>query len=194
MSTKRLSDTTPRAKAVDAGGPRIDGRWAVISGGTVTRITNLDGTIDEARTLADGSVLKVLSPGWVRVFEISGGGAKDTARNGDGGRVVRGLFYFAAGEYPVVVGAGAVFGGSTYGKATSIGTLSTGIAGDYAAGAGSTGAGGTTGTPTAGLVDDITGTAVTYGIVGGTTPGSSPSTDNSSGIAGTAIVRTRVSA
>lgn len=143
-------------------------------------------------TTAGSSSLVVTQGGEADVFLISGGGAKDTARPGSGGRVFLGRITLAPGTVPVVVGAGAVFNGTAFGAPSSLGGIATGAAAGYAGNTQSTGAGSTVANPTAGLVSYITGSAVEYGKVGATTPGSSPVADNSNGIAGAVIVRYEV--
>ena len=183
--------------AVQKSAPTVSGVAA--SGGTETQYTG-DGTNGvlgqkyKVHTFSTPGAanLVVAQGGEADVFLISGGGAKDTARPGSGGRVFLGTITLAPGTVPVVVGAGAVFGGTAFGAPSSLGGIATGAAAGYSGNAQSTGAGSTVANPTAGLVSYITGSAVEYGKVGATTPGSSPVADNSSGIAGAVIVRYKV--
>lgn len=171
MSVRRLSDSSVKAKNVGGAGPRMDGRWAVLAGGTVTSVVNPDGTVDEVRTFTTDGKLTVLSPGFARVLIVGGASGycsqPGNAGYGAGGDVIRGIQALPAGVLAVIVGAGAPTTATIAGSAgypSALGTLTTGVAG-YAAGGGGT-RDGTEASMWPGFTDDITGVAQSYsGIV-----------------------------
>lgn len=172
--------------------------WATFTEGSSTNFAFSDITDTKnyrlGKLTSSTGNLVVATAGYAEVFMISGGGAKDTARPGSGGRILRGMFWFDPGTLACTVGAGAVFGGTNFGETSTLGSsLSTGAAAGYAGNTQSTGAGSSVAAATAGLTSTFSGSSVTYGAVNtnsGANTGASPNTDNTSGYAGIVMVRT----
>lgn len=170
------------------------GKWAKVSGGTVTTVTNPDGSVDEIHTFLANGTLTVDSPGYARVLLVGGGGASTTTDTGSGGDFLEGIYALPAGANAVVVGAGGsgAAWGAGVGKKSSCGPVTTADVTFYQ------GAGGVAGSQVsmeAGRVSSISGSAVTYGaiVAGTTTPnlGQGAKSSQTSGSSGIVIVRVR---
>lgn len=140
------------------------GSWAKITGGTVVEVVNGDGSVDEVHTFTADGTLTVESPGYARVFVLSGAaGGRPGIASGDGGRFRDGLHSLPAGAVPVVVGAGGPSGATTdifYGRSSSLGSIySPSPAASYMGAGARSGLSNTS----EGFVSDITGTSVEYG-------------------------------
>ncbi len=207
MSIRRLSDSSIKAKNVGGAGPRLDGRWAVLSGGTVTTVVNADGTIDQVHTFTASDTLRVLSPGFARVLIVGGGSAGFTSNPGSGGDVRDGIHLLPAGAHAVTVGVSGPDGSSDpWGRPSSIGSLIvTSASGQGANYNQSSGAGGTiptSGGPNpgplnTGLVSDISGAVLEYAKANQGSPrtnfGDGRDGTTATGSAGIVIVRVRKS-
>jgi hypothetical protein len=173
--------------------------WAKVSGGTVTTVTNADGSVDSVHTFtAATGILTVEEPGYARVLLVSGAGGGTSAQfSGGGGRIVSGIHSLPVGALPVVVGAtgengraAAAYPAGGWGKASNLGSLTTGKAGPW---------GSSNSVPdqitATGFTSDISGTPVEYSRVddASNTPGSATSTGAVPGHAGVVIVRVRTS-
>lgn len=168
--------------------------WARVSGGTVTTVTNPDGSVDEVHTFTANGTLTVEEPGYARVLLVGGGQGAYSGAYGSGGRVRSGLFALSSGAHPVVVGAGGA-GGADLTNASRLGAMWSGVMGFIGQTLYATGAGGAdTATKNDGVVSDITGTTVEYATGAGkaATPGSGTASGN--GQPGIVIVRVQKSA
>lgn len=181
---------TPAPPLPSAGG------WAKVSGGTVTEVTNADGSIDEIHTFTATGTLTVDTPGYARCLIVGGGSANnDGVDNGGGGSIVEGYQLLPSGAVPVVVGA-AISGTSdtnaSIGNPSSLGTVRTGYgyARRWAHGATNRSTG-----INAPYSSDISGTAQTYAS-GAATTSSTLYGDGTNGVskAGVVIVRVQKSA
>lgn len=189
---------------VDPVGPGAVGNWAKVTGGTVTTVTNGDGSVDEVHTFTADGTLTVDTPGYAEVLLVSGGSGCSTgavADHGGGGDIVSGIQALSAGALTVVVGAGGAVSADVHGNTgapSSIGSIATGR-GRIAAWADKTA---TNATPAKGapFSSSISGTARNYGASGGwaaangaTVAGDGGQFNTGAGTAGIVIVRVRTS-
>lgn len=173
--------------------------WAKVSGGTVTEVTNADGSVDEIHTFTADSTLTVDTPGYARCLLVGGGSngtpAGGFAAYGKCGDVREGLYSLPAGTHAVTVGAPGDGTNSpnvsSFGRVSKIGNvLSTTVAtwGEVETGAG---ADGTANPDNRGFSSDITGTRLEYapGLSGVTGRPGRPGQNGSGATAGIVIVR-----
>lgn len=179
-------------------------KWAKVSGGTVTEVTNADGSVDEVHTFTTTADLLVEQEGVARVLVVggAGGGGNNEGGGGGGGGVQDVFVRLTAGTFTAHVGTGGI--GGVSGQVAPSGTQSwlagsgyTGTGSDYTQGvvwghlgrgggqnANVQGAGGgfvsdggvRQNNYSPGRVSDITGTAVEYGCSGGCGIGSNNGT------------------
>lgn len=142
-------------------GPGAVGEWAKVSGGTVTTVTNPDGSVDSVHTFTAAGTLNVDTPGYAECLIVGAGSNYGIDGNyaGNGGDVVRGLFSLSAGAQAVVVGAAGTAINTTSPR-SSLGALFT-SANTFSYNGG-VGAGGTVADRTLGVPSSISGTALTY--------------------------------
>jgi hypothetical protein len=160
----------------------------------VTEYTKPDGAVMEVHTFTATGTLTVDTPGYADVLVVSSGVPPYGGNTlGQGGRVRDGMVALPVGAIPVTVAAAA----ANQGNASVLGSIVAGAmdgpAGYVTRGAG---AGRLTGTTAdadiwKGVVSHITGTAVEYGAIQQTTPGS---VNNGTVAAGVVIVAVQKSA
>jgi hypothetical protein len=162
--------------------------WAKVSGGTVTTVTNPDGSVDTVHTFTANGTLTVDEPGYARVLLVGRGGYSiGSAGIGNGARIREGIYSLPAGSHAVVPGADL---GGTVAPAATLGPLSTGTTGTPRNTSDMTGAG--TGTNQA-YQSDISGTVQDYAPYGDLSkPGGGGRINvNEYGTPGIVIVRVR---
>jgi hypothetical protein len=162
--------------------------WAQVTGGTVTEYTKPDGSVMEVHTFTASATpgLTVVQAGYARVLCVTSGSTNAGGGAGNGGSVSDGHHALPVGSLAVVIGAGGGVGAQS-----SLGSLVATRKGEIAVNANNINHGAGDGFPsaatTAGFTSDITGTAVAYGAIASTTPGSWHATGNTA-YAGVVIV------
>lgn len=148
----------------DAGGGMT---WAKVSGGTVTTVSNPDGSVDEIHTFNASGTLEVTEPGYANVLLVSSGCPLVVNTSAGGGAdIVSGLHSLPAGALPVVVGAAKASqpqGSSlltALANPSSVGTLTTSASGERA------GSGATPANADLAYTSSISGASDTYGLRG----------------------------
>jgi hypothetical protein len=104
-------------------GPGAVGEWAKVSGGTVTTVTNPDGSVDSVHTFTANGTLTVESPGYMRILVVACGGrgnAGGGSRSGGGGGVQDRILNVSNGAIAVTVGNTS---GTDIGNPSSFGSL-----------------------------------------------------------------------